>query len=251
MSGGQGDFYVGYVEKAPSALGRWLRAVATATLTGAVLIGLFIGIGQRQLPEAAFDYGVRTAWSGYLVSDPFPALLTRDNGGQVARVHLVAAGKHGADEAVTPYLGQWVTLTGTLIHRGSQRMLELEPASITADLSQPPPPPMEPVQDLGVHDVEGEVVGSKCFLGVMNPGSGTAHRACARLCLLGGVPPMLAVTKPDGSVEGWVLAGPDGGDPQDVWLDFAAEAVAVTGRVVRVGSTTFLHADPLNIRRLD
>ncbi len=251
MSDGKRDFYVGYIEKAPAALGRWLKALAAATLAGAVLSGVLIGMGQRQLPEATFDYGVRTEWSGYLVSDPFPALLTRDNGGEIARVHLVAVGKHGADETVTPYVGRWVSLTGTLIHRGNQRMLELEPASIAADAAQPPAPNPEPIQDLGVHDVQGEVVGSKCFLGVMNPGSGTAHRACARLCLLGGVPPMLAVTRPDASVEGWVLAGPEGGDPGDAWLDFAAEAVAVTGRVVRVGSTTFLYADPLNIRRLD
>ena len=34
---------------------------------------------------------------------------------------------------------------------------------------------------------------SKCFFGVMNPGEGTVHRDCARVCLRGGIPPMLLV----------------------------------------------------------
>jgi hypothetical protein len=39
----------------------------------------------------------------------------------------------------------------------------------------------------------GEIVDSKCFLGVMNPGEGTVHCDCARVCLRGGIPPMLLI----------------------------------------------------------
>ena len=250
MKPGQDDFYVGYAEHSPTDLGRWLRRLTAAALTGAVTAAVVVGAGQKPLPEARFEYGVTTEWSGFLVADPFPALLVASESGP-GRVHLVAPGKHGATAGLAPLTDRWITLSGTLIQRGEQRMLEVIPGSPRIQEDQPPPPSLGPISDLGVHYVEGEVVGSKCFLGVMNPGSGTVHRACARLCLLGGVPPMLAVRQPDGSRQGWVLAGPDGNEPGEQWLDFAAEAVGVTGRVVRVGSTTFLHVDPLNIRRLD
>ena len=250
MSGGEDDFYVGYLEKAPPALGAWLRRAAALVLLVGVGAAVLAGLGQKPLPEARFEYGQTTEWTGYLVADPFPALLV-DAEGRNARLHLVDQGKHGGDDTWTPLIHRWVTLAGNLIQRGEQRMLQVHPGSVRAQDIQPDPPTPQRVADLGVHYVEGEVVGAKCFLGVMNPGSGTVHRACARLCIQGGVPPMLSVRHTDGSQEGWVLAGPEGADPGDVWLDFAAEAVGVTGRVVRVGSTTFLHVDPINIRRLD
>ena len=44
--------------------------------------------------------------------------------------------------------------------------------------------------------LRGEIVDSKCYLGVMNPGEGTVHRDCAARCLSGGLPPMLVVRSP-------------------------------------------------------
>lgn len=250
MKPGQDDFYVGYVDRAPPVLGRWLRRLTASALTASVAAAVLLAAGQRPLPESRFEFGTTTEWSGFLIADPFPALIVeseREN----ARIHLVDPGKHGAGETLAPFADRWITLSGTLIQRGDQRMLEVVPGSVRTREDQSAPPRPDRIADLGVHYVEGEVVGSKCFLGVMNPGSGVVHRACARLCIQGGVPLMLAVRQPDGSREGWVLTGPEGNQPGDVWLDFAAEAVGVTGRVVRVGSTTFLHVDPLNIRRLD
>lgn len=250
MRPGRDDFYVGYVDRPPPGLAVWLRRVTATTLIAGVFAAVLVALGQKPLPDARFEFGTTGEWSGFLVADPFPALLLASGVGN-RRLHLVDPGKHGAHDTLAPFTDRWVTLSGTLIQRGEQRMLELVPGSARVREDQAAPPVPDPISDLGVHYVEGEVVGSKCFLGVMNPGSGTVHRACARLCLQGGIPPMLAVRQPDGSRVGWVLTGPDGTQAGDTWLDFAAEAVGVTGRVVRVGSTTFLHVDPLNIRRLD
>lgn len=47
--------------------------------------------------------------------------------------------------------------------------------------------------ELGETTLKGEIVDSKCYLGVMNPGNLKAHRACAINCIQGGVPPVLLV----------------------------------------------------------
>ena len=47
--------------------------------------------------------------------------------------------------------------------------------------------------DKGAVELTGEIVDSKCFLGVMVPGSGKTHKECASLCLRGGIPPALFV----------------------------------------------------------
>ena len=54
--------------------------------------------------------------------------------------------------------------------------------------------------------VSGEIVDSKCFLGVMVPGAGKTHKECASLCLRGGIPPAPVRA---GSSRAVVAAAPD------------------------------------------
>ena len=42
-------------------------------------------------------------------------------------------------------------------------------------------------QPLGAVTLTGEIVDSKCFLGVMNPGNLKPHKACAIRCISGGI----------------------------------------------------------------
>ena len=44
--------------------------------------------------------------------------------------------------------------------------------------------------DLDTFTLIGEIVDSKRYLGVMNPGNGKVHRDCAVRCLSGGIPPI-------------------------------------------------------------
>ncbi len=141
-------------------------------------------------------------------------------------------------------------LDGTLVYRNGQTLVEVVPGTAAA-LEADSPPPLPASEDLGMTYVEGEIVGSKCYLGVMNPGSGPAHRACARLCIQGGIPPLLQVRRDDGNTEGLVLVSSDGGPVGDELLPLVAEPVGVTGHLVRIGSSTFLQADAIDFRRLE
>ena len=246
----ENEFYVGYLDPAPPGLGRRMRALAVCSLVVAIGAAVAVGLGQRRLPEATFEFGTIVKLDGYLAVDPYPSLLVVEGAG-VTRHLLVGYGKRGVAAEALDLSDRWVSLEAMRIHRDGQTMLQIEPGSVLEMPEQRPAPSPEAVEDLGVRYVEGEIVGSKCYLGVMNPGSGVAHRACANHCIRGGVPPMLAVTHLAGETEGLLLVDEDGEPLGDTLLDLAAAPVGVTGRVVRVGATTFIHVDATNIRRLE
>jgi hypothetical protein len=123
-------------------------------------------------------------------------------------------------------------------------MLEVVPGTIRASAATPAPAsPVGTPIDGGDVTLTGEIVDSKCFLGVMNPGEQTVHRDCARLCLRGGVPPMLLVRGGMGE-EALVLLVSRGGTAMGPALaDIAGLPVQVRGRLRRDGETLTLFAD--------
>lgn len=242
------DFYVGYHDPPPPRIRRFLRLVAGGVLLAAAAAAAVAALGHRQLPAAHFEFGNLRSFEGLVVADPYPSLIVA-NGNESTRYLLAGPGKRGADELVGAVIGRPAVLRGTLAFRDDQALIQVEPGSVSPlESAESPPPP--PETDLGERYVEGEIVGSKCYLGVMNPGSGITHRACATVCILGGVPPLLEVRHGDGRREGIVLAGPLGEAVGDRLEGLVATPVGVTGRLVRRGATTFLFADPGNIRRL-
>jgi hypothetical protein len=112
--------------------------------------------------------------------------------------------------------------------------------------------PAVAIQDLGEQTLRGEVVDAKCHLGVMRPGSGKAHRACAARCIASGSPPMLWVQDAAAGRDlHLLLVGADGRMLGRELLPWVAEAVEVTGRVERHDGLLVLHAEPTAFRRQD
>ena len=242
------DFYVGYHDPPPPRIRRFLRLVAAGSLLAAAGAAALIALGHRELPAAHFEFGNLRSFEGLVVADPYPSLIVTRGAGST-RYLLSAPGKSGADALVESVVGRPAALEGMLVFRDGQAMIQVEPGSVSA-LEGAERPRQPPETDLGERYVEGEIVGSKCYLGVMNPGSGITHRACATVCILGGVPPLLEVRHKDGRREGFVLAGPRGEAIGNRLRGLIATPVGVTGRLVQRGGTTFLFADPVNIRRL-
>ena len=242
------DFYVGYADPPPPRIRRFLRRIAFITLAAAALAAAVVALGQRTLPAAHFEFGHIRAFEGFVVADPYPSLIVPGDTA-FSRYLLTAPGKFGADELVASVVGRAASLQGTLAYRDGQAMIQVEPGTVA--LREPAgPAPELPEFALGDRYVEGEIVGSKCYLGVMNPGSGITHRACAAVCIKGGVPPLLEVRREDGRRDGIVLAGSGGEAIGDSLEGLIATPVGMTGRLVRRGGTTFLHVDPAGIRRL-
>jgi len=248
------DFYVGYLPKAPTALARFVRKVIIVLGLLAVTAALVLVVGQMPFASSSFEYGKLSSFDGVVATRPFPTLLVARPGevGQqdkYSRYLLVAPGKHGADDLVAGFDGKQVRLQGQLIYREGGTMLEITPSSIA--VIDTAPTIQETTRDLGTVTVTGEIVDSKCYLGVMNPGQGKVHRDCAARCLSGGIPPIFIVRDgitTDGH-EQLLLVGLDGRAlGRDALREFIAEPIQIQGELIERGSTQLLKVDPKALR---
>ena len=96
----------------------------------------------------------------------------------------------------------------------------------------------------------GEIVDSKCFLGVMNPGAGKVHRACAAMCLTGGMPPMLVITDAVGDRYGYMLTTTEGTSASQLLVPDVAVPVNVTGTLEQRGDLTYIRLQDNGVQRL-
>jgi hypothetical protein len=236
------DFYVGYLPKAPVSLGRWIARNTAALVVTGLAVGALLIFGQAPFADSKFEYGIYRDYSGVLEEWPYPILRTASSS-----FLLVAPGKHGLS-AVAGLQGKTVHLRGSLIERGPDRMLEVLPESIhetTPGQSQT----ANELTELGSVRLRGEIVDSKCYLGVMNPGNGKVHRDCAVRCISGGAPPAFVASDAAGETRILLLVGSDGRALNKEILSFVAEPLEVSGKLVRSGSDLVLKAEPAEFRR--
>jgi nitrite reductase/ring-hydroxylating ferredoxin subunit len=242
-------FYVGYAPQAPAALARFQRRAVVTILLLAGGLAAALAVAQRGFEAAAFEYGRITTVAGVVRAAPYPLLEVPRPGApdRVSRYFLAASGKRGAQAAVAGLDGRRVRMRGTLAYRSHLTLLEIAGAEPTD--AAPAPAPAEPLQDLGVFDLAGEIVDGKCYMGVMNPGHGKGHRACAARCLSGGLPPLLLVRSESGArLELLLLDG--AGKPVTGIERWAGLPLSLRGRVARQGDLWLVHADPRSFRRL-
>jgi hypothetical protein len=230
------EFYIGYLPKAPAALAKTLIRIVFAIGILGVLIGTLLVVGQSPFAASKFEFGEYQEYTGVLQDWPYPMLVTND-----ARYLLVAPGKHGFSEN----LKGTVHLKGSLIQRGSDSMLEVQPGSMQASSSAEI---RDSTLNLGFVTLTGEIVDSKCYLGVMNPGNGKVHRDCAVRCISGGIPPAFIAKDASGESRTLLLVGADGRALSREVLPFVAEPIQISGQLVRSGSTLVLKADPSTFR---
>lgn len=237
------EFYIGYLPKAPNGIATMVKRVVIALIALAVVTAVAVTFGQHRFAASFFEFGHVREFEGVLREWPNPALIVDQRS-----YALVAEGKHGAEPLVAALDGKSVKLRGTLIHRDKTEMIEVVAGSIQG-IGQPPPLE-ETFEDLGTHTLTGEIVDSKCYLGVMNPGHTKPHRECAALCIRGGIPPMFVAHDANGqNVNLWLVS--EKSEPVNLQvLEFVAEPVEITGQISRIGDQLYFKASPANYKRL-
>src|SRR6266516_4905077 len=250
------DFYMGWQAKAAPSIGKTVRKFVMALLLLALIAPLVLAVSQRMIGASVFEWGTHKTFSGILQTQPYPHLLVSRPGNadglpRFSTYYLVAPWKFGLDQkAIAPFDGKSVTLKGTLIYRGNQTMIETKPELIQANEKSSAPAAVPQFMGLGRQTLVGEIVDSKCFLGVMNPGQLTPHRACAIRCISGGVPPVLLVRQKHGPAIYLLLVSAGGKPVNKQVLNLVAEPVEITGDVERQGELLILRADPATYRRV-
>ncbi|MEO5823118.1 MAG: hypothetical protein ABIT71_21655 [Vicinamibacteraceae bacterium] len=245
-------FYIGYDPPMPPPLARRLRrAVIGVVALGAVGAAL-VALRHRDIAGGTFAFGHVEPVSGVVVEHPYPALRIA---GRTASTLLVATGKHGAGPLVHGLTDRAVIVQGQRISRDGNEMLEIAEVSENRSPEPAPGPASEgaPRRASGgaPATLRGEIVDSKCFLGVMTPGQGKTHRACASLCLRGGIPPALFVDDGAGRSRLILLVSPAGDalDPSVV-ADRAFEPTEMAGLLAQADGWWVLRTDPATWRRI-
>ncbi|MEP7309118.1 MAG: hypothetical protein ABJA98_26735 [Acidobacteriota bacterium] len=243
------EFFVGYAPPMPPRLARYVSRVVIGLACGVLAWAVTLGAGHAPLEGGTFEFGHPQRFAGTLVERPYPAL--RSDGAEHSATPwllLVAPGKHGADALVRGLDGRHVTLAGTRVRRGAHTMIEVDPASLVADDGSASSLTAAAIQaqSFGDHPVKvrGEIVDSKCFLGVMVPGSGKTHKDCASLCLRGGIPPALYVQDRAGQSALLLVTGASGEPIGARALQVAGEAIDMTGIIEQQGGWLVLRTDP-------
>lgn len=243
------EFFIGWEESVSEPVRRSLvgRAVAL-TLLGLLVAGLAAGF-QATPGQGRFAFGSVKSYSGILLSEPVPMLVADQAIEGRTILLLVNQLKNGVEVAdVVPYHLKRVSVSGALIHDDRGAMIELVPGGIESlneggSIDVPSLSEGEPVI------LSGEIVDSKCYLGVMNPGRLKPHRACAIQCIKGGIPPILVAQSVEGDVAHYVILGAEGEALNEQILEYVAEPIELSGRLKQLGDRLIVFTDPDSIRR--
>ena len=225
------DFFIGWAARAPKPLAGFIAAVVAASLMGLMLLALTLG---RAADAGAGDIVGEAKLTGVMQTTPYPLLRAPPDPAHPLghAVMLAGEGKYGIGALGEALAGKRIEARGALVKRGDLDMLIVSPEDGLNPLDQPAAN-VAPVVPLGRWRVNGEICDGKCNAGVMRPGTGLSHRACASLCVSGGVPAVFVSTAPLDGASFLLLANADGGPPPAAMLDLVALPVTLEGEVER------------------
>ena len=222
------EFYVGYLP-VPPGLKRFGRRIVAALGMVAAGVAMLLVFGQSPFAPSSFEYRDYRDFQGVLVTHPYPALVVPGGTPWL----LAGPGKRGF-VAPSALDGRVVRLRGERIVNGPDRMLEV----LGGAMADAGPGHVPAEVDLGRAELTGEIVDSKCYFGVMNPGRGKVHRDCAVRCLSGGIPPALLVRDAAGNSATVLIA-----NFRRELLQHVAEPVRLRGRLARSSDRLILYLE--------
>ncbi len=254
-------FYVGYL-KAPRRITLFSMVLIPVLIAIGIASAAIVGSGRTDPGMGVWDLSEPVEIVGWAEMAPYPILRVRkiDQASlatEYETVFVVSEGKIGAMDRIAPLAGKEVHATGFLIERDGLRMLELvgglDAVEEILDVRGQPPalPPTVEKASLGAYTLKGQIIDSKCYLGVMKPGEGKPHKSCATLCILGGIPPMFMTQNADGERMVYLVTGPDGASAvQTGMTEYIADWIEVTGEIETQGDIAVFKIDDKTIRRL-
>lgn len=222
-------FYVGYLAM-PSGYKRAVRAIVGCMIGVVIGSAAAIAFAQRDPGAAVWDTSNIERFTGTAVIEPFPAVLISQDDGTVLPHLVVQMGKVGAQEWLAPHAGNQVSVSGYLLERAGRRVIEVASEQDVEAATSSPLIDLPVVLSSQTIELQGEILDGKCYLGAMKPGDGKAHKACALLCLDGGLPPMFADTRDPATADIRLLLFDNGRSTLPAaYRDLVAEQVLVRG----------------------
>lgn len=246
------DFYVGY-RPLPRAHRIFLRRVAPAILWAMVLICGLTLLLMKPPGSGTWETGQLLGLTGVVRTKPYPMVEVRAEDGSIETLLLTGIGKRGAPVSDFFDNGHCI-VRGYPLEREGHRILELmdgHEGMIRLGRQEDAWPPPEPMI-YGPVVFRGEILDSKCWHGAMKPGEGRAHKACATLCVRGGIPPLLITRDPAGGLnQTYLLTDAAGGSAAAQVLPYLGEPVEVRGTLQRRADLLWLALEFKGVRPID
>jgi hypothetical protein len=244
------EFFVGYLNDVPVLTKSFLKKIAFSLLAIVAVFAAILSSNQKPFSNANFEYGIFTTLEGDLFLKPFPHLRSVNTTTNESCL-LVGFGKAGAEKTLNEFevkLGQLsgkrIRLKGQLIHGNGKRLLQISANDLPELLNEPKgETPTESV-DEKITTQEGEIVDPKCFFGVMKPGEGKPHRACAIRCISGGIPPVL-----HSAAEDYLLFDENRQPVNREVVSLVGDVVTLKGRIVTIDNWKILLLNTDDLKR--
>jgi hypothetical protein len=233
------EFYVGYLPHAPGSLARFVRGRVVRLMLFTVVVAAGAAVALPFFGKGVFEFGDVRPHRGMVLCDAATRLTDAE-----AEYILVGPWKSGAPVELCGKGGGSFEVSGTRFARGGKEFLEV--ASFEALPGGGAP--RVAAFPLGQMTLRGEIVDAKCYFGVMNPGEARVHRACATLCLRGGISAVFVVRDRRGNEAHLLISRDDGVTTSQDFLQWVAEPVELTGEVFRQGQWLVLRINSQSIR---
>ncbi len=236
------DFFIGWADRVPRGHGRVLGWAAAGFVLGMLLLALGLA---RTIDDAGAGGGDWAAGeqtlTGVVTTKPY-ALLHLPADANHPAPHTMMLSVVGKYPVVVPpaWEGRPIVAKGWVVRRGALDMLQMTAPPALATIQAVAPEPAEP---LGRWRITGEICDGQCYAGLMRPGTGIAHRACADFCLAGGVPPVFVTTAPLHAQSFLLMANAAGGPVGREMIDYVGLRVRLDGEVERHGDMLVFKAD--------
>lgn len=228
--------YVGYLAM-PRRYAAHLKLVVPLLIGATLGLGTAIALTSRDPGSAVWETEL-SSYEGVLHEMPYPYLETPEG-----PLLLVEAGKFGSADRFTGLEGASIRVEGALLQRGTWRAIEVAAHESIDGLGPMTSFESVPVEVLAV----GEILDSKCYLGAMKPGDGRTHRACAILCIRGGIPPLFVGKTSSGQAFAAVITGEEGTPNTDALVPFVGRPIEIRGTNIEEHGLPVLRLDASDI----
>jgi hypothetical protein len=242
-------FYVGYLPL-PKSLAPVVKAFVALGVVAALVFAFVVSTAQGDPGTGHWDTSKVYEIEGHLTVSPYPIIHVPDAASptNTRAVLLVSGLKFGVEDRTKAMHGKRVRAKGEFIThqgRGMFALLDDEDAiTVVSDDSTAPA-----TKEFGEHTMVGEICDSKCFLGVMKPGSGKTHRGCAVRCISGGIPPIFVTRDANNDATVYLMVDNEHNAINKAVLPFVAEPVEAQGRLEMQGDLLVYVVDPTKITR--
>ena len=245
------EFYIGYLNNPLPETTSYIRKVAWIMFSGGICIALAFILSQKEFKKGVFELYKESEIIGVLYQNPFPVLHIMRDEKEHEQVLLLGFGKFGAEQMLDRIkarfgdIEQWeVKLTGNRIAYNEKTLFQISPNAINTFEKYKKVDKEREKKELGWASMQGEIVDSKCYFGVMKPGEGKIHRSCGIRCISGGIPPILVTKNVSNKEIYFVLVGINNRPINKLILPKIGQYINIKGEIVQIEDWKILKINP-------